>query len=211
MAKKPKQKRKKGKAKGASGDPGDGNADVPAGDTIRVDPRRIRFQYSRIRPHFSGCGRSVQGTLESIRNGEIGPGDLPPIQVLVGPEAEDGSGRWYFSLNNRRLWVLKRCREEGLLGGDNLIRVRVRDPKSAAERERYSVERCALEAKFIREKRTKEAPIEPKEEKTTYLSDGDSVKKADIDTLSVESEGGTSHDDLSKKAAIDTLSVESEG
>lgn len=68
--------------------------------------------------------------------------------MIVGPDLEDGP--CYFSLNNRRLWVLKRCREEGLLP-DNLVAVRVRQPKSASETARYSVERCALEAKIIRE------------------------------------------------------------
>lgn len=70
-------------------------------------------------------------------------------KVIVGPV--DESGPWYFSLNNRRLWVLKRCREEGLLE-NNLIRVRIRVPKSGAEAERYTLVKCALEAKFVREK-----------------------------------------------------------
>ena len=61
---------------------------------IAVDPRRIRFQYSKIRPHFSGCGRSVVSTLDSIRNGELSPSDLPPIQVLVGPVDEEDAQRW---------------------------------------------------------------------------------------------------------------------
>ena len=29
------------------------------------------------------------------------------FQVLIGPDENDGLGPWYFSLNNRRLWVLK--------------------------------------------------------------------------------------------------------
>lgn len=69
-------------------------------------------------------------------------------QVIVGPQTEDGP--WYFSLNNRRLWVLKRCREEGLLD-KNQIRVRVRTPKSSAEASRYCLENCALEAKMMKE------------------------------------------------------------
>ena len=119
------------------------------GDLIAVDPALVRFQHSRIRPFFSGCGRSVMGTLDSIRNQEISPSDLPPIQVIVGPEDDKGR-RWYFSLNNRRLWVLKRCREEGLLE-NNQIFVRVRKPKSRAEAARYSLENCAVEAKLMRE------------------------------------------------------------
>ena len=120
---------------------------------ILVDPSRIRFQYSRIRPYFSGCGRSVISTLDSIRNGELSPNDLPPIQVIIGPVDEGGEKLWYFSLNNRRLWVLKRCAEEGLLEHQSgKIWVRVREPKSPKERERYTLEHCAVEAKFIRER-----------------------------------------------------------
>eukprot|EP00978_Attheya_sp_CCMP212_P016417 scaffold43002_cov30-Attheya_sp.AAC.1 len=45
-----------------------------------VDPARVRFQHSRIRPYFSGCGRSVMETLEQIREKGMSPSDLPPIQ-----------------------------------------------------------------------------------------------------------------------------------
>jgi hypothetical protein len=74
-------------------------------------------------------------------------------QVIVGPEDHDGP--WFFSLNNRRLWVFKRCREEGLLE-NNVIRVRAREPKSGGEEDRYTLENCAVEAKFIREKAPKQ-------------------------------------------------------
>jgi uncharacterized protein YozE (UPF0346 family) len=58
-------------------------------------------------------------------------------------------------LNNRRLWVLKRCREEGLLQTTkNQILVRVREPKSQSEKDRYTVQKCAVEAKIITEKRS---------------------------------------------------------
>lgn len=117
-----------------------------------VDPSRVRFQHSRIRPYFSGCGRKVTDTLEQIRRGEISVSDLPPIQVIVGPPDKNDEP-WYFSLNNRRLWVLKRCKEEGLINENNgLVKVRVREPKSSNEYCRYSVDKCALEAKFIRER-----------------------------------------------------------
>mmetsp|Transcript_12392 Transcript_12392/g.18641 ORF Transcript_12392/g.18641 Transcript_12392/m.18641 type:complete len:223 (+) Transcript_12392:97-765(+) len=116
-----------------------------------IDPDRLRFQHSKIRKVFSGCGRGVEDTLESIRKGELKATDLPPIQVIVGPDEGDGKGPWYFSLNNRRAWVLKRCREDGILD-KNIIRVRVREPKSEAERDRYSLKNCATDAKFLREK-----------------------------------------------------------
>ena len=124
-----------------------------AGDGIMVDPARVRFQHARIRPFFSGCGRGVEDTLEEIRQGKTKPSDLPPIQILLGPIEEETGQPWYFSLNNRRLWVLKRCREEGLLLPNNQIYARVRKPKSEQEACRYTVENCALEAKIIPEKR----------------------------------------------------------
>ena len=38
------------------------------GSWLYADPDRIRYQHPRIRPYFSGCGRSVQETFESIRD-----------------------------------------------------------------------------------------------------------------------------------------------
>lgn len=83
--------------------------------------------------------------------------DFLSCKVIVGPEDEDGP--WYFSLNNRRLWVLKRCGEEGLLENSS-IRVRVRPPKSESEMERYTLEKCAVEAKFLREKQPGQVQLE---------------------------------------------------
>eukprot|EP00551_Chaetoceros_affinis_P008986 CAMPEP_0203672830 /NCGR_PEP_ID=MMETSP0090-20130426/9575_1 /ASSEMBLY_ACC=CAM_ASM_001088 /TAXON_ID=426623 /ORGANISM="Chaetoceros affinis, Strain CCMP159" /LENGTH=239 /DNA_ID=CAMNT_0050538257 /DNA_START=45 /DNA_END=767 /DNA_ORIENTATION=- len=160
MSKKQKKNSKKSSKKASS-------CSNEEGGFINIDPERIRFQHSRIRPHFSGCGRSVLSTLDAIRNGTLSPDELPHIQVIVGPDENDGKGPWYFSLNNRRLWVLKRCREEGLLE-NNMIKVRVRQPKSINEFERYSIENCAVEAKFMREKETKqkqEVKIEDEGEK----------------------------------------------
>lgn len=104
-------------------------------ELLAVDPARIRYQHSRIRAHFSGCGRSVISTLESIQSGQCSVDDLPPIQVLQGPD------QWYFTLNNRRLWVLKQLRHGGYLehrNPPNTVLVRVREPKSKSEKERVS-------------------------------------------------------------------------
>ncbi|KAL7428371.1 hypothetical protein ACHAXH_001603, partial [Discostella pseudostelligera] len=132
-----------------------GGVGVGAGDLIYVSPSKVRFQHSRIRPQFSGCGRSVLETLEQIRQGKLEPGDLPPIQVIIGTDdTDDGGEPWYFSLNNRRLWVLKQCHREGLLDNErynNKIGVRARAARSQAESLRYTVDNCALEAKFMRE------------------------------------------------------------
>ncbi|KAL7454035.1 hypothetical protein ACHAWC_005682 [Mediolabrus comicus] len=146
MGKQKNGKKKSSSSKNASGQGG--------GELLYISPSRIRYQHSRIRSTFSGCGRSVTDTLDEIRRGELNPWDLPVIQVLVGPDENDGNGPWYFSLNNRRLWVFKQCLKEGLLDNskhNNTIPVRIRLPKSAAEAERYSVNNCALEAKFMRE------------------------------------------------------------
>ena len=81
--------------------------------------------------------------------------------MLIGPESDSGQHRWYFSLNNRRLWVLKRCREEGLLQATkNQILVRIREPKSQSEKERYTILNCAVEAKIMSEKRKKNNTIQ---------------------------------------------------
>ncbi len=122
---------------------------------IMVDPARCRFQHSKIRPYFSGCGRSVHETLEDIKEGKTKVSDLPPIQVLIGDERmDDDQGLWYFSLNNRRLWVLKRLREEGFLEKyGNKVAVRVRRPNSQKEKERYTLDNCALEARLMPEKK----------------------------------------------------------
>jgi hypothetical protein len=141
--------KKKGGKKNSGGAAG-GNA-AAGGDGIMVDPSRVRFQHARIRPFFSGCGRRVEDTLDEIRQGKMKPSDLPPIQILLGPVDEATGEPWYFSLNNRRLWVLKRCREECLLPG-NRIFARVRKPKSEQEALRYSLENCVLEAKIMPEK-----------------------------------------------------------
>ncbi|CAM9279908.1 unnamed protein product [Discosporangium mesarthrocarpum] len=113
-----------------------------------VDPRRIRFAHSKIKPVFSGCGRTIEKTLEEIRTGKTSPSDLPLITVIHDPADTSSGEPWFFSLNNRRLYVLKVCQEEGLLGPLGLVPVRVRGMK-AHERERYTVEKCSLTAKFI--------------------------------------------------------------
>jgi len=147
------KKKSNNKKKANTSSNNDSNNNAGTGDGMMVDPARVRFQHARIRPLFSGCGRGVEDTLEEIRQGKLRPSDLPPIQVLLGPiEAKTGQP-WYFSLNNRRLYVLKRCREEGLLEPqNNQIYVRVRKPKSEQEACRYTVENCALEAKIMPEK-----------------------------------------------------------
>lgn len=165
---------------------------------IMVDPARCRFQHSKIRPYFSGCGRSVQETLEDIKEGKTNVSDLPPIQVLVGEESmDDDLGPWYFSLNNRRLWVLKRLREEGHLEQyGNKIAVRVRRPKSQQEKERYTLANCALEARLIPEKKKLPPPSSQKQNETQAKSPlATSVERSvDSDGSDDNGEGEPSND-----------------
>jgi hypothetical protein len=119
---------------------------VNENDLAWIDPTLIRFQHSRIRPIFSSCGRTIEETLNEIRSGKIKPCDIPPIQVLINPS----QGNWYFTLNNRRLYVFKKCLDEGLLKDtENKIPVRIRNPKSSFELSRYTVDNCSLCANII--------------------------------------------------------------
>ena len=123
--------------------------------------------------------------MEEIRQGKLEPNALPPIQVLIGPTDDDGP--WYFSLNNRRLWIFKQCYKEGFLDNkryNNTIAVRVRLPKSEAERERYCIQNCALEAKFIRES-------DPNKKKNTKAKAEKKDGKSEMDTNSKDREDTT--------------------
>ena len=136
--------------------------------------------YEFILIYFSGCGRKVTDTLEQIRCGEIVITDLPPIQVLIMPNQDNTNENEYYSLNNRRLWVLKKCKEEGLIKDNNgLIKVRVRQPKSDNEYTRYTVENCSLEAKFIRER--------PPPSKPKLLNDEENQEDMDVVENDVDS------------------------
>ena len=109
---------------------------------IEIDPQCIRFTHARIRPFFTGCGRRIEDTLADIIEGKMSVNELPKITVILN----EGT---YFSLNNRRLYVLKELRCKGLLKG-NVIKARL---KVALEREKdkYKIERCSLLAKIMKE------------------------------------------------------------
>lgn len=72
-----------------------------AGGEVEVDPRRIRYQSSKVRPYFS-CGRKLVEQLELLRNGDVAVESIPRIHVVFGKERDD-DGLWFFGLNNRRL------------------------------------------------------------------------------------------------------------
>eukprot|EP00040_Diaphanoeca_grandis_P004237 m.27703 g.27703 ORF g.27703 m.27703 type:complete len:292 (-) comp15793_c0_seq1:279-1154(-) len=125
----------KGKAAG-----GEGDADM------MLDPLCIRFTHAKIRSTFSGCGRKIEQTMQEIRDGKITPLDLPRITVIP---LEDG--KTYCSLNNRRLYVFRWARGDGLLPG-NKVGVRIKPMETTTRHAaKYSLERCSDKARFIRE------------------------------------------------------------
>ena len=115
---------------------------MPLESKLELDPRVIRFTHSRIRPFFTGCGRRVEDTLNDIVDKRMNVSDLPLITVIVGQE--DGS---YFSLNNRRLYVIKELAKRGII---STINVRAKQPKGR-ETSRYTIERCGLVAIIMKE------------------------------------------------------------
>jgi hypothetical protein len=168
-----KKEKKKGSRKASSS----GSAEGPL---VPLRPSEILYTYSKVLPYFSGCGRTLKGTLAEIESGAIKASDLPAIAVIAAempvkgedkkPGARDddgwssdedargkrgkgksarrgggddgvGSGRKkpprdeketkFFSTNNRRLWVLKRCEALGLLGPEGTIGVRLQRPDVA--------------------------------------------------------------------------------
>ena len=112
---------------------------------IEVDPRNVRFTHSKIRPQFSGCGKLLEETLAEIVSGKLRPEDLPMITVHL---LEDG--QTYCSLNNRRLWIFKQCREMPDL---KFVSIKVRlKPLLSSKRnqDKYSLVRCSNSATFLR-------------------------------------------------------------
>lgn len=115
------------------------------------------------RPFFSGCGRRVEDTIDDIVAGRLLVEDLPKICVLTDLEGN------YFSLNNRRLYVLKHLRNTGFLetlDPPNMIRVRF---KAALPREikKYSVANCSLHCSIMHERGREDKDCEEFEENTT--------------------------------------------
>jgi hypothetical protein len=105
-----------------------------------------RRKSSYCRPNFSGCGKRIVETISEIENGILDLNDLPFITVLRAP---DGN---YFSLNNRRLYVLKHLRSTGFLESrSNAVKVRVKLPLPR-ELKKYSTTRCSLVSRIMKER-----------------------------------------------------------
>jgi hypothetical protein len=111
--------------------------------TVEIDPSLVRFTHARIRPFFTGCGMRIEDTIQEIVDGTTLITDLPLITVIEN----DGD---YFSLNNRRLYTIKRIQAMGLLK-DNKLNVYLK-PALEREKKRYTVDRCSLQAKIMPER-----------------------------------------------------------
>lgn len=134
---------------------------------LEIDPSLIYFTFSRIRPLFS-CGRPIQQTLDQLLSSELLPADLPQITLLF-------DGKHYFSLNNRRLFVFKTLRAAGLLTS---VVARVKPvPQTKRMKEKYTVEKCSLTAKLMREGAAGAEGNEGNEEMSDMSEDGDVEEK----------------------------------
>ncbi len=129
-----------------------------------IDPIEVYFTHSRIRPFFSGCGRRVLDTLSDIENGRLDLSSLPTITILE-------NGQFFFSLNNRRLYVLKELRKKGLLPNDQ-IRVRIKQA-NPQECTRYVVGKCALNASIMKEFDKNKIENDNKKDENPNDDDGD--------------------------------------
>ena len=90
---------KKGKKKISTSASSSGSAE---GALVQLKPSQILYTYGKLLPYFSGCGRTLQGTLDQIVSGEMTAADLPAIAVIsaevsvggdkAGGDKEKGGG-----------------------------------------------------------------------------------------------------------------------
>lgn len=102
---------------------------------IELNPDIIFHTHSKIYNRFSGCGKTINETLDEIKSKLLNPMDLPIITV-------EFNGLAYYSLNNRRLYVLKQCKKLGLI---DTIRVRL----IYKDRKEYRKNTYSLDAKIL--------------------------------------------------------------
>lgn len=150
-----------GKGKKASNGNGKKEQEGP-----RLDPAIIRFTHSKIRPFFSGCGRRIEDTLNEFLENKLKVEQLPQILVLfINGE--------YYSLNNRRLYVMKELRRQGLLQYcGNTVSVRMKTA-TAKEELRYTPERCSLAARIMKERDPNDTNASAEDGDEGGNSDGD--------------------------------------
>jgi hypothetical protein len=86
-----------------------------------LDPNLIYFTHSRIRGRFTGCNKTIEETFQELKNKTIAFSDIPKIKVLY-------DGKNYYSENNRRLYLFKKCKSEGLLQEIEVVIKYVKNP-----------------------------------------------------------------------------------
>lgn len=85
----------------------------------------------------------MEATLAALVSGELSMSALPLITVVT-------KGGELYSLNNRRLWVLKQLKDKGLIQSA-VVRLRPA-PSTRRLADKFTPARCALTATFMREK-----------------------------------------------------------
>jgi len=86
-----------------------------------LDPNEIYFTHSKIRERFSGCGKTIEETFEELKTKKINISDIPKIKVLY-------DGKNYYSENNRRLYLFKKCKSYGLLNEIDVTIKNIKNP-----------------------------------------------------------------------------------
>ena len=86
-----------------------------------LNPDDIFFTHSKIRERFSGCNKTIEDTFEELKTKKITIIDIPKIKVLY-------DGKNYYSENNRRLFLFKKCKREGLLNEIDVVIKHVKKP-----------------------------------------------------------------------------------
>lgn len=157
--------------------------------TIEIDPDIIYFTHSRVRPFFTGCNKRIEQTFEEIRQGVTSIEDIPLITVLYNEGC-------YFSLNNRRLFLWKWLKREGLLPTNTITAFL----KNALEREKlkYTPSRCSLVAKLM------------KEHTKGSVKERDEDEEEDEEEISDKEEDKEINDESDQKSKFNSTQIEDE-
>ena len=132
------KEKKKGSRKASSS----GSAEGPL---LPLRPSEILYTYSKVLPYFSGCGRTLEGTLAEIESGAIKASDLPAIAVIAAEmpvkndakktDAMDGDG-WSSDEGARGKRGKGKSARRG--GGDDGVSARKRNPRDEKETKFFS-------------------------------------------------------------------------
>ena len=133
-----KKEKKKGSRKASSS----GSAEGPL---VPLRPSEILYTYSKVLPYFSGCGRTLKGTLAEIESGAIKASDLPAIAVIAAempvkgedkkPDARDDDG-WSSDEDARGKRGKGKSARRG--GGDGVGSGRKKPPRDEKETKFFS-------------------------------------------------------------------------